>query len=87
MTTSAVSETEPACPFCSTPMDPGFAWIAHIFAGGLVWQRTKPELAAWRPSPGQTIIHSHIFNESRSLRPAFRCPECESITIQPNKKG
>ncbi|GAA5506730.1 hypothetical protein Rcae01_02183 [Novipirellula caenicola] len=67
-------------------MESGYAWVAHIFAGGLVWQKSKPDLKFWRPSPGKTVIHSYVFNESRSLRPAYRCPECESITIQPHGK-
>jgi len=80
---SPVPQSIVTCPFCAVEMEAGYVWVAHIFAGGLCWQQSKPKLAFWKPSPGQSVLQSHMFNESRSLRPAFRCTKCESVTIQP----
>ena len=70
------------CPFCNSQMESGYAWVTSVIGGGLCWQKTKPELSALRPSPGEVVVHSHVFRDSQSLRPAYRCSECESVTIQ-----
>jgi len=77
-----VAEPSVNCAFYDPEMESGHAWVVHVLAGGLVWQESKPNLSFWHPSPGQTVVHSHMFNEKRSLRRVFRRPDCEATTVQ-----
>ena len=79
-----MSETEMPCPFCQTPMRAGFVWVSHVFAGCLTWAEEEPSLAFWKPSPGEAVFHSTFLNPGKSVRGAFRCPECSTMTIKPD---
>ncbi|QDU53840.1 hypothetical protein Pan181_00180 [Aeoliella mucimassa] len=63
-------------------MEEGYTWLDHVLAGGLFWRKDPPEFNPLLPGPtGETIFHSHLLNKKRAVKCAYKCLQCESITI------
>ena len=70
------------CGNCQTEMEQGYCWLDHVLAGGLFWNRERPEFNPLLSGPsGDVVTHSHCITKEKSLREAHLCPECQTLTI------
>ncbi|WP_420627687.1 PF20097 family protein [Candidatus Leptofilum sp.] len=73
-----------ACASCKKPLEAGYIWLSAQNAE-LRWQIDKPDLSAWRfwsMSKGKKLLKSNVRLFPKTLRKAYRCVECDSLTIE-----
>ncbi len=73
-----------ACTFCKKPMEEGYIWLAAQNAE-LRRQRDKPNLSAlrfWSMSQGEKLLVSNARIFPKTIRRAYRCVECDNLTIE-----
>ena len=80
------NETDNAliCVSCKQPLEVGYIWLSAQNAE-LRWQKNKPDLSAWRfwsMSEGEELLKSNIRLFPKTLRKAYRCVKCDSLTIE-----
>ena len=70
------------CPQCSEEMVKGYVWLRCSHPSLLEWSEEEPDLSIWKSHKGEeSLMKFHILFRDNNLKQAYRCVNCEVLTV------